>query len=164
MGSTAIYSNRIYDKRRLEATIGLPEFGGPQVFRTLGGAMFATAFVRVVYGDHGAYVEFARDHVVAPLVGRFGDSATALPPPTVPHYYVWLEVPGAPGLKVYWQIKPVTDKPNAPARDDGRPSCFNRRKGYADYRRGMMYVDPYALVAEGVRPRGDVPGQLTLAL
>ena len=50
-----------------------------------------------------------------------------------------------PEIKVYLQIKPVTDMPNAPKRDDGKPSCFNRAEGYADYKRKKFYVDPYAM-------------------
>ena len=29
--------------------------------------------------------------------------------------------------------------------EDGRKSNFNRVEGYADYRRGYFYVDPYDL-------------------
>jgi hypothetical protein len=49
-------------------------------------------------------------------------------------------------LKVYLQLKSVKNLPNAPKRKDGRPSCFNRVEGYADYKRGFYYVDPYDLI------------------
>lgn len=38
--------------------------------------------------------------------------------------------------------------PNAPKRSDGKRSSFNRTEGYADYKRGYFYVDPYLLRIE----------------
>ena len=68
---------------------------------------------------------------------------TELPPETYKYFYVWMYPAIDPFLKVYWQIKPVTFLKNAPPREDGKPSKFNRSEGYADYRRGMYYVNPW---------------------
>jgi hypothetical protein len=94
---------------------------------------------RVVYGDHGPYIEFDKHHILLPLYSRFGDALPSLPDPDTSKYYYWLHPKGFPQTKVYWQIKPVTDMPNAPRRVDDKKSDFNRKEGYADYIRGMFY-------------------------
>lgn len=144
--STALYPNRIRDKEELEARVHLPEFpdDGPLFVFFLRGLLFAIGYSRVVYGDHGPYVEFERKHILCPLKPKFGKMPEELPPEdSVSFYYFWLEPCAHPGSKIYWQIKPVTDRPNAPRRDDGRPSAFNRKEGYADYKRGFYYANPY---------------------
>jgi hypothetical protein len=146
--STAIYPNRIRDKEELEAHAGLPEFqdNGPLFVFFLRRLLFAVGYSRVVYGDHGPYIEFERKHILCPMRSKFGRMPEELPPEdSVAFYYFWLEACDSPGSKIYWQIKPVSDRPNAPKRDDGRPSAFNREEGYADYKRGFYYVNPYDL-------------------
>lgn len=144
MITTAIYHNRQADKSSVEALFHLPEFGDTVTEFYLQRDLFAIGYVRVVYGDHGPYVEFLKDQIKLALASRFGNSLDILPTEEdSPYYYYWLYPVGHAAIKVYWQIKPVTDMPNAPRREDGKESAFNRKEGYADYKRGMYYVDPY---------------------
>ena len=119
--------------------MGLPEHGSPaQRFDLLTGSPFAVGYERVVIGERGAYVEFTREQIVAPLVYRFGSaphSALDVLPVagSCDHYYVWLEPVPDRRVKVYWQVKPVA---------------------YADYKRGFYYVAPTMLHAVGCVGRG----------
>jgi hypothetical protein len=148
MQSTAVYPNRITDKQKLEATLGLEEFGDNRTCFQYQ-VLIAQGYNRIVYGDHGPYVEFEEHHFKRPLVSHFGQHiAKELPLETdVNFYYYWLEPEGVPQVKVYWQIKPVTNLKNAPYRSDRLPSKFNRVEGYADYRRGLYYVSPYSFMS-----------------
>ena len=57
--TTAIYPNRIADKEKLECKYMIGEFGNSTTkFYTSTGCLFATGYNRIVYGDHGPYVEF----------------------------------------------------------------------------------------------------------
>ncbi len=145
MISTAIYSNRVEDRQDIQAKFpALVEFGSAAVRFIKSGILVAQGYERVVYGDHGPYVEFSRSHFKVQLVQRFGSAAPKLLPSveSAKFYYYWLKVNAAPEIKIYWQIKPVTDLPTAPRREDGKPSKFYRAEGYADYRRGFYYVSP----------------------
>ncbi len=146
--TTAIYPNRQEDKRALEARLGLQETGDEVTYFYHEGYLIAKGYTRIVYGDHGPYIEFHDRHIVCHLVdkyGRFPPDPLKLPPETEANfYYYWLHPQGT-NLKVYLQIKPVTNLPNAPARADGKPHRFNRKEGYADYRRGFYYINPYSL-------------------
>lgn len=148
MNTTAIYQNRLEDKELLEKTISLPEFGNEDLeFYLPNDKLFAAGYVRVVYGDHGPYVEFNKDHIKLKLYSKFNNNIDLdnLPGLDYKYYYYWLFPYGDENTKVYLQIKPVDNLPNAPLRNDGKPSSFNRKEGYADYKRGMFYVDPYRL-------------------
>jgi hypothetical protein len=146
--TTAIYPNRAEDKQELEAKIGLAEFGDEETeFYLPDGSLFAKGYVRVVYGDHGPYVEFDKTHLRATLRSKFGNAVDYdnLPDTNHRYYYFWLVPNNNLQVKVYLQIKPVSNLPNAPKREDGKKSNFNREEGYADYKRGMFYVDPYQI-------------------
>lgn len=146
--TTAIYSNRVEDKDLLEIKLSLPEFGNEdREFYLPNGTLLAKGYVRVVYGDHGPYIEFDKIHFKLKLLPRFGNKVDLenLPDLDNKFYYYWLFPYGDENTKVYLQIKPVSDLPNAPKRNDGKQSSFNRDEGYADYKRGMYYVDPYSL-------------------
>lgn len=148
MKTTAIYDNRIEDKIKLEAEFALLEFGNNErEFYLPNGKLFAKGYVRIVYGDHGPYVEFDKSQIMLKLFSRFGNKFDVdnLPELDYKYYYYWLFPYGDENIKVYLQIKPVTDLSNAPKRSDGKKSSFNRKEGYADYKRGMFYVDPYTL-------------------
>lgn len=135
--TTAIYRNRIRDKCRVEQERGLAEHGdATTVFRTLAGTRFAVGYVRVVYGDHGPYVEFLREQIVAELKPKFNRS----PPPEA--YYEWLEPADGSDVKVYDQRRDVKHLKNPPAGG----FAGNRAEGYADYRPGMLYVSPFELL------------------
>lgn len=131
--TTAIYPNRMKDKWRVERDHGLFEHGADDiVFLTPAGTCFAVGYVRIVYGDHGPYVEFSKHQVQAKLKRKFN----RLPP--VDAYYDWLEPVDGSGVKVYDQKRDVKRIKNAPAGG----FAGNRAEGYADYKPGMIYVSP----------------------
>ena len=141
--TTASYPNRILDKERLEAATGIRE-GGDEVtqFLTPRGAVFAVGFARVVYGDHGPYLEFERRHILLPLVRRFPGPVPAKA------FYDWLQPANGEPVKVYDQKRDVKYLKNPPAggfRGD-------RKEGYADYRVGLLYVAPGDLRFRGLGP------------
>jgi hypothetical protein len=145
MNSTAIYPNRIEDKNKLEKELGFQEFGNNEIDLYLTfGPQFAKGYKRIVYGDHGPYMEFTKDNIIIELKNKFHEIIRELPKEeNSKYYYYWLYPENFNNIKVYWQIKPVHNIPNAPQRDDGKISCFNRDEGYADYKRGYYYVNPY---------------------
>lgn len=120
------------DRVVLETVMGLGEMGGPQRFLLPSGALFAEAYEGVVYGDRGPYIEFTRAQIVAPLMSRFGNDLSTLPPADGELFYLWLQPVTDPEVKVYWQAKTVS---------------------YADYRRGLCYVSPHVLTAPECKPR-----------
>lgn len=134
--TTAIYANRIQDKEELEHRIGIAEIGNETtVFRTPKGTTFAVGYERIVYGDHGPYIEFRKDQIRCSLNSKFKNPC----PPTA--FFEWLCPTDGSGIKVYDQKRDVRHLKNPP------PGGFNgnRAEGYADYRVGFIYVDPYAL-------------------
>ena len=148
INSTAIYENRIDDKNILESKLFLSEFGNDsKLFYLPDGKIFAEGYVRIVYGDHGPYLEFNKNQIKCKLYSKFNNVSDFdnLPDLNFKYYYYWLFPRGNENIKVYLQIKPVTNLANAPKRIDNKKSNFNRIEGYADYKRGMYYVDPYCL-------------------
>jgi hypothetical protein len=153
MKTTAIYPNRIEDKKELEQSLDLSEFGNSYTEFYINTQrkdlkedfLFAKGYERIVYGDHGPYIEFKKKHIQMDLIPKFGNKINLdnLPDKNYKYYYFWLYPLYNYKLKVYLQIKPVHNLPNAPRRKDGKKSNFNRKEGYADYRRGYFYVDPY---------------------
>lgn len=136
MTTTAIYPNRIKDKIKIEAVYKLEESGNANtLFYTKKGTLFARGYTRIVYGDHGPYVEFDKSQVVAELKRVFSKPA----PETA--YYEWLSVKDASNIKVYDQRRDVKNIPFAPK---GGYQEY-RKEGYADYKPGMIYVNPYEL-------------------
>lgn len=134
--TTAVYPNRVRDKLRVERILGLQETGDDDVvFVTFAGTRFAKGYVRIVYSDHGPYVEFRREQVLADLTRKFNR------PPPADAYYDWLETKDGSCVKVYDQKRDVRNLRNPPAGG----FRGNREEGYADYRPGMMYVSPYEL-------------------
>lgn len=135
--STAIYPNRKRDKHRVEATLHIQEKGNETTtFHTSLGKHFATGYNRVVYGDHGPYLEFEERHIKMALSPKF--------PGKLPEecYYEWLVPADGSNTKVYAQKKDVKNLPNPPA--GGHRG--NRKEGYADYKPGKIYVSPYELI------------------
>jgi len=144
--STAVYPNRVADKERVERSYpSLLEFGNSNTKFFSDDVLIAESYERVVYGDHGPYVEFKKEQLKVVLKSHFDQEIPEELPPEfyVNFYYYWLEPVIVPKIKIYWQIKPVSDKKNAPKRDDGKKSNFNRKEGYADYKRGFYYISPY---------------------
>lgn len=169
--TTAIYSNRQEDRNELERNIGLSEIGNSTTsfyipthsselysprsttlfYLPSNNALLAKGYRRIVYGDHGPYLEFEKSNFCLPLVSKFGNKIDFDNLPLIEnckYYYYWLHPSGYNKIKVYLQLKSVSNLPNAPPRSDGKKSKFNRveGEGYADYQRGFYYVDPYQLV------------------
>lgn len=130
--TTADTPNRIRDKRRVELATGLQETGNDSTrFFTYKGLLVAVGYTRIVYGDHGPYVEFKERHVQIKNLrcSRKG----------IGYYNKWYPIDNS-GILFYEQLKTVEDLPNPPK---GKYSVSNRRKeGYADYRVGRWYVSP----------------------
>lgn len=145
--TTATYPNRIEDKNILENKLNLTEFGNSITKFGYNKNILFEGYERIVYGDHGPYIEFSLKHIKCKLISKFGNEIdyNNLPGDDFKYYYFWLMPENFPGIKVYLQIKPVHNLPNAPKRDDGKRSKFNRKEGYADYKRGYFYVDPYSI-------------------
>lgn len=137
-GTTAAYPNRQRDKARVEALKGWAEAGNDlQEFKTTAGILFARGYSRIVYGDHGPYLEFLPSQVIAPLTPHFQGKAPANA------YYEWLDVKGDTKTKVYSQLKTVADLPNPPSGG----FRGNRPEGYADYKPQHLYVSVWELMA-----------------
>lgn len=146
--TTAIYDNRIADKKDVEDKLKISEEGNASdKFYLPNGDLLCEGYDRIVYGDHGPYLEFSLNHLKAQLYSKFGNKVDTdnLPGEDYKYYYFWLTPRGNPDIKIYLQIKTVHNLPNAPRREDGKRSSFNRAEGYADYKRGFFYVDPYSL-------------------
>lgn len=129
--TTAIYKNRLADKAEVEAKYGWSEWGDSETrFVTRGGIVLAIGWRRISYSDHGPYVEFLKENLVAELAPHF----PGICPPDA--YYEWLEPVADRRVKVYAQRRGVWHLPNPPAGG----FRGNRREGYADYRPGRFYV------------------------
>lgn len=83
------------------------------------GTLFANGYNRIVHGGRGDYVEFEKEHILLPLISKFGNNILK---DNLDIYYWWLYPEGHPDTKVYLQKKTVK---------------------YADYKIGKFYVSPY---------------------
>jgi len=134
--TTAIYPNRERDRRELERLSDLKEGGdASMLFHSRNGTLLARGYARVVYGDHGPYVEMFRDQVEW--------AAWELERSDIGYYNKWWTKDGT-RVMLYEQRKTVADLPNPPAGK--RSHRGNRKEGYADYRIGRLYLDPYEVV------------------
>lgn len=137
--TTAIYPNRQRDKARVETVTGLKEFGNDSfVFRSKYGNVLFIGYRRVVYGDHGPYIEFEPSHAVDEFQRKFN----TLPPKNA--FYEWLIPSDGSGTKIYLQLRDVKNLKNPPKGG----FVGNRQEGYADYIPGMYYVSPFDIVVE----------------
>lgn len=125
-------ANRIADKAKVESKLGLPEGGASfsGEIQTPAGNLIAKGYLRIVYGDHGPYIEFAPSQVRLEGwdIRRKGDNA-------------WYDEARLDGVMLYLQKKTVATLPNPPAGPNSVRN--NRPEGYADYKPGMIYVDPW---------------------
>jgi hypothetical protein len=136
--STAIYPNRIKDKEKVESLLQLWEFGTPNVlFLTKSKSPVFKGYVRVVYGDHGPYVEFELTNLISKnIIRKFNNVVSN------GSYYEWLTIADDSGIKIYYQLRDVHNLPNPP-----HPGYHgNRKEGYADYRPNYYYVSPYEMI------------------
>lgn len=135
LSSTAISGcpNRERDKERVESTLGLPEFGDNSTeFYAVkcGLAPIAMGYDRVVYGDHGPYVELSPEHICWPTFQSFVQK------PEISFYDEFWTCDGSTML--YAQKRPVLNKPNPPCGPYAVQN--NRREGYANYLAGKYYL------------------------
>ena len=150
--------NRRRDQVRVERETGLPEFGSPLIFlfftqgdwrstqdgEEIPTTLFAKGYTRVVYGDHGPYVELSNQQVL------WGAFPLQKPKPDYAFYDERFSQGG--DTMIYLQKKYVASKKNPPK--DGKWSCNNNREeGYANYVPGMNYVEASAekLIAVDMR-------------
>lgn len=136
--TTILFPNRERDSMRVQRALHIAEFGNPNTrFTSLSGHHIATGYLRVVYGDHGPYVEFHVNNMVRGIWiwRKKGPRA----------WYDEARLRAAPReLMLYYQKKSVSMLPNPPR---GRWSvCNNRPEGYADYRVGRIYASPDQLL------------------
>lgn len=134
--TTAKYPNRVKDKKKIEALYALDEFGDPRrEFFSLEDTLIATGYTRIVYGDHGPYIEFELSNFNCKLISRFNNEC----PPDA--YYEWMTISDNSNIKIYRQLKDVKNLPNPPS-----PGYRgNRIEGYADYIPGKYYISPYEI-------------------
>mmetsp|Transcript_40209 Transcript_40209/g.92432 ORF Transcript_40209/g.92432 Transcript_40209/m.92432 type:complete len:412 (+) Transcript_40209:54-1289(+) len=132
--------NRHRDQARIHLKLGLPEQGDAHIMIVdpkQPGTVVGWGYLRVLYGDHGPYLELHHHQVCwasFPKVKRKCAKA---------YYDEHYTASGS--IKLYEQRRPVTDKPNPPG---GEWSCRNNRPGgYADYRSGLAYVSADAVRA-----------------
>jgi hypothetical protein len=60
------------DQAGVEAVYGWQQQGNPHTrFKLKTGTLFAVGYERIVYGDHGAYVEFTKTQIVIPVYDPF---------------------------------------------------------------------------------------------
>jgi hypothetical protein len=135
--STIDSENRKRDAARLAQELpDLTEQGREDVsLQDAEGREIAVGYVRVVYGDHGPYIEMRRDQVNFPQLPKHKTKGPKA------WYDEWRTEDGK--VLVYEQKRDVSMLPNPPA---GKYSVKNNRpEGYADYRVGMFYVSPDSL-------------------
>lgn len=124
--------NRIRDRERIESIHGLLEEGDDRAtFCTKKGTLIAKGYLRVVYGDHGPYVEFLPRHMVreAWKTVRKGVGWYDICQPKDGSY-----------CKLYVQTKSVATLKNPPKGKYSHNN--NRQEGYADYKVGRLYISP----------------------
>ena len=135
--TTAKYPNRLKDKKKIETLYSLEEFGNQnREFFTSKNTLIAIGYNRIVYGDHGPYIEFELSNFKVELIRKFNNS------PPNDAYYEWMIVNDNSETKIYRQLRDVNNLPNPP------PTGFrgNRIEGYADYLPGKYYISPFELV------------------
>lgn len=133
VSTTMFLPNRLADRAQVEVQLGLPEDGAVEAARLISlcdrlGTPIAHSYQRIVYGDHGPYVEISPEGLAAASQRKWTQEGEP------GAYYQAHRTPG--GCKVYEQTQSVAGKPNPPM---GRRSVQNNRpEGYADYRPGFF--------------------------
>eukprot|EP00747_Dinoflagellata_sp_TGD_P179050 gnl/TRDRNA2_/TRDRNA2_29190_c0_seq1.p1 gnl/TRDRNA2_/TRDRNA2_29190_c0~~gnl/TRDRNA2_/TRDRNA2_29190_c0_seq1.p1 ORF type:complete len:358 (+),score=52.62 gnl/TRDRNA2_/TRDRNA2_29190_c0_seq1:107-1180(+) len=147
LSSTAKHPNRERDKKRIEETVGLDEFGdsATEFYAAKSGlGLVAIGYERIVYGDHGPYVEFSQEQICWANFPNFVEK------PTGCYFDEFWTVDGLTML--YSQKRAVKNKPNPPR---GPTSVSNNcPDGYANYRVGKLYISAEADTIAVNRPVG----------
>jgi hypothetical protein len=130
--TTAIYKNRIEMKKYIEDKYKLEEFGSGHIkfYSKMEKILIIEGYVRIVYGDHGAYLEMSKNNIkweAFNICAREG----------IGYYDIYYT---KDKVKLYLQRMTVSNLPNPPK---GRYSCNNNcPDGYANYRIGYCYISP----------------------
>lgn len=156
--------NRLRDQWRVQKQLNLAEVGDSETvfcellawdtIRWRGGYqmysnVIAIGYERIVYGDHGPYIEFARHQIQWNAWPHFFDKrrynsyfdeyyTEASHELWQTHWDSWDPNPMRGVLLLYAQTRPVNDRPWAPG--SGSSPHAGRPNGYADYRPGYFYV------------------------
>lgn len=138
--STADSWNRLRDKERVEGELGLAESGGPNELFDASepSRLIARGYRRVVFGDHGPYLEFEPSQVV------WENLPEVILKPSHAYYDEYYSYKGF--VRLYKQKRSVGHKRNPPAGGVRQ----NRLGGYADYKVGMCYISPDCLTVQGL--------------
>jgi len=154
-------NNRLKDQRRVQDTLGLKEVGDETViFREVStadsgaeslGPIIAYGYERVIYGDHGPYIEFNQEQVNWSSWPHFYDKSRFGDLRFYDEYFTarswglwnkqWSQNSSVKGvLMLYAQTQNVDQRPWAPACGSSDRIAPHRESGYADYRKGCFYV------------------------
>ena len=128
--STIDSSNRARDAECVAETLGIPEEGSHN-FRFMSSCKqrtpVATGYERVVYGDHGPYVEFNKDQIIFESVPKYRKKSE--------HAFYGERFTSNQEVMLYEQKRSVKGVQNPPK---GKLSVKNNRaEGYVDYKPGM---------------------------
>jgi len=122
--------NRIRDQTRIENKLGIKEEGNSStMFCDSSYTIVADGYQRLLFGDHGPYVEFTIEQI---RWTAFITSTLKCEHAYYDEHYTHVK------LKAYQQKRHVREKPNPPKG----PWSVNhdRPEGYADYKVGMIYI------------------------
>ena len=142
--TTAIYENRIQNRKELFAEIPLKEEGDAEtIFLTSKDNLLCTGYERIVFGDHGPYIEFS---VYQINIDNWFSERIGI------GYYDKFYPRDGNRILMYGQRQTVENLPNPPK---GPRSFYGKRiEGYADYKVGMFYISPWEkqlkIVSNGV--------------
>jgi hypothetical protein len=132
--TTAIYENRIRDKKELLSLIPMSEIGDESIkFSSHKDNILCCGYNRIVFGDHGPYIEFSENHINLDnwKIERSGYG-----------YYDKFYPKDESCILMYRQRKTVRNLKNPPK--SSRSFNGNREEGYADYIVGKYYISPYS--------------------
>jgi len=131
--TTSIYENRIRDKKELLAEIPLNEEGNPEtLFLSNKGNLLCTGYERIVFGDHGPYIEFS---IYQLNMDNWFSERKGI------GYFDKFYPRDESRILMYAQRRTVEKLPNPPKGK--RSFRGNRKEGYADYKVGMFYISPW---------------------
>jgi len=128
--------NRRRDKEMIERVHGLTEQGLLDLMiysKTQPNLLIATGYFRMLYGDHGPYIEFISKQInweAFPHRDQRGKNA---------YFDYWYS--NDRSVRLYQQLRTVRNKPNPPHLFGALRADHNRPEGYADYVKGRYYAD-----------------------
>lgn len=129
-------ANRQRDQKMIEREHGLAEQGllDLRIYsKAKPDLLIATGYYRMLYGDHGPYIEFIRKQInweSFPINDRRGRNA----------YFDYCYSKDRT-IRLYHQRRDVRNKPNPPHLFGALRADHNRPEGYADYVTGRYYAD-----------------------